>query len=156
MPAVLTLSTIESMSEAPAAAAAQPVFAIFAEESSNASSSASGGFTYSLGNGDQADGFGAVIGWDAEIIGIGISVRSNPSGTLTVEAYKGADADNTSSATGVSVSLSSGERHAFADFSGSPVAVSAGDWITFQTTAVSGTVNGLRVILFIRITATIP
>lgn len=132
------------------------IIPLFAEEGGNLSASTSGGFQFSFGNGDVADGFGAIVGWSAEIIGVGISARSNSSGTGTIEVYKGGNGDSTSSATGATVSLTSGQRHAFVDYSSSPIALSAGDWVTFKTTANTGTINGIRVIAYVRITATIP
>ena len=123
---------------------------IFAEEGATIASSSN--FQWSMGNGDVGDGFGIVVPYGGELIAASLSVQTNSTGTCTVEVYKGADADGTSSATGVSVSLSSGERHNYADYSSSPVTVNAGDWITFKTTAnAGGTITGGRVAAWIKI-----
>ena len=127
-------------------------FNVFAEESGSISTGTSGGFQWSFGDGDVADGYGIVIPFASELVAISLSVDQNPSGTCTVEVYKGADADSTSSSTGVDVSLSSGELHNYADFTGSPVTVNAGDWITFKTTAISGTITGGRVSAWFELT----
>jgi len=88
---------------------------VFAEEGATIASSSN--FQWSQGDGDVGDGFGIVVPYGGELIAASLSVQSNASGTCTVEVYKGADADGTSSATGVSVSLSSGEQHNYADYS---------------------------------------
>lgn len=124
---------------------------IFAEEGGNLATGTSSGFQFSFGNGDVADGFGIVVPVAGTIVGVSLSVRSNGGATCTVEVYKGADADSTSSATVCTVSLSASEQHNYTDYSGSPVTVNAGDWITFKTTALSGgTINGGRVAAWIK------
>lgn len=123
---------------------------IFAEEGAAIASASN--FQWSQGNGDVQDGFGIVVPYAGELVAASLSVWSNSAGTCTVEVYKGADADTTSSATGVSVSLASGERHNYADYSNSPVTVNAGDWITFRTTAnAGGTITGGRVAAWLRV-----
>lgn len=127
-------------------------FNVFAEESGNVNTGTNSGFQWSFGNGDTGDSYGIVIPFACELVAVSISVDTSTSGTCTVEVYKGADADSTSSSTGVDVSLSTGEKHNYADFTGSPVTVNAGDWITFKTTAISGTITGGRVSAWFRLT----
>lgn len=124
--------------------------AIGFEESSNLSTSTAAGFQWSLGNGDLGDGYGAVIPFDYEIIGISASAESNPSGSATIEVYAGADEATALSSTGVSVSLGTGERSNYTDATGSPVTGNKGDILAPKTTAVSGTVAGGRIVIWVR------
>ncbi|MBL4864763.1 MAG: hypothetical protein JKY67_00115 [Pseudomonadales bacterium] len=126
------------------------VACIFAEEGSNLSTATAGGFQWSYGNGDTADGFGISPPFDYEILAMSLSVRSNSAGTATVAVYSGSSTDTTSSATGVTVSLASGQRNSLTVID-NPVQGNRGDWITFRTTAsAGGAINGGRVSTWIR------
>lgn len=124
--------------------------AFAAEVAGSLSTTSNAGFQWSFGARAGSDGFGLVIPFDFEIIGITLSVDTNTAGTATVEVYKGTDESTSSSSTGVSVSLTSGELDEYADFTGAPVSGNKGDKLTFKTTAQSGTVQNGRVTVWIR------
>jgi len=118
---------------------------IFAEESGALSTATSSGFQFSFGDSDVDDGNGIVIPYDFSIMAVTLSCQSSTTGT--VEVWKGADTDSTSSATAATVSLTSEQHNS--NILVSPVSGNAGDWLTFKTTSGSGG-TGARVCAWIR------
>ena len=121
------------------------VIPIVAEEGGNLSTGTSSGYQFSMGNGDTADDFGAVVPTSTVAVAMGLSCRAST--TATVEVYCGDANTTTNNATGIDVALS-GQRSNFTVAS-TAYNGDAGDWITFRTTSGSGG-GGARVTAWIR------
>lgn len=117
-------------------------FAIWAEENASLSN---GAYEWAFGNGDDtANGSGVVVPFDCFIFALGLDHNTAASATVAV------DINGTNAAT----ITTSAERSAFAIL-GSPVAVSAGDVIGFQTITGPGSSAGNRIVAYLRTTSDI-
>jgi hypothetical protein len=116
-------------------------FIIWAEENGALSTSTNSGYQWSFGNGDTPT-VGLAIPFDCEATQmIYNAVTIGTSGTVNL--HKGTSATSTTSTSVESISFGA-VTSAVTTFT-SPVSFSAGEWMTFRTTAVSGSWNDIRV-----------
>jgi hypothetical protein len=116
-------------------------FIIWAEESSDLSTSTSSGYQWSYGNGNAAT---CALALPFDCTATQMIFSCNSKGTSgTIELRKGTSATSTTSSLVDSISFASVFSHT--NTFSSPQSFSAGDWMTFKTSAVSGTFNGNRV-----------
>lgn len=116
-------------------------FIIWAEENGVLSTSQGSGYQWSFGNGDEAD-VGLALPFDCTATQMIFNcVTRGTSGTVNL--HKGT---STTSTTSTSVeSISFGSVYSATNTFSTPVSFSAGEWMTFKTSAVSGTFNDCRV-----------
>lgn len=108
------------------------IFPIWAEESSNPNPATSSGYQWSFGNGATGSNCRMTLGVDCELSKISLWC-SGASPTVTVEVYKNG------AATGATCSTS-GTGNAVAVL-GSSISFTAGDSLSFRTTAASGSLG---------------
>ena len=116
-------------------------FIIWAEENGGLNSSQGNGYQWSFGNGDEAD-VGLALPFDCTATQMIFNcVQRGTSGTVNL--HKGTSTVQTTSSSVESISFGS-VYSATTTFS-TPVSFSAGEWMTFRTTAQSGGWNDCRV-----------
>lgn len=116
-------------------------FVIWAEESATLSPTTNGGYQWSYGNGDTAT-VGLALPFDCTAVQMLFNCDS--AGTSgSVELRKGTSTTSTTSS--VVGSISFGAVISATTTFGTPQSFSAGDWMTFRTSAASGTYDDPRV-----------
>jgi hypothetical protein len=116
-------------------------FIMWAEENGALSPSTNSGYQWSWGNGDTPT-VGLAIPFDCTVTAMIFNCVTNGT-SATINLHKGTSATSTTSSSIASITV--GAVKSAVSTLGAPVALSAGEWITFRTTQTSGTYDDARV-----------